>query len=262
MQLQRALSYLRRCVQDYEMIAPGDHVCVGVSGGKDSLLLLYLLAELRRFYPKPFTLTAVTLDMRFEGKSGDFSGVEALCKQLDVPFILQPTDIGEVVFTYRQESNPCSLCANLRRGHLYSAAKEAGCNKVALGHQLDDAVETTMLSLLYEGRLSCFSPVSYLSRMELTLIRPMLYIYEKDVMNLCSRLSLPVYKNPCPANGQTKRQDIKELLLRLSREQGLPDIKQKIFGAMQRLPLPGWAPSPSAKQSGRKSRIEAESLES
>ena len=261
MQVQNALSYIRRCVQDYEMIAPGDHICVGVSGGKDSVLLLYLLASLRRFYPKPFSLTAVTLDMRFEGKEGDFSEIRALCEQLEVPFILQPTDIGEVVFTYRQEKHPCSLCANLRRGHLYSAAKAAGCNKVALGHHLDDAVETAMLSLLYEGRMSCFSPVSYLSRMELTLIRPMLYVYEKDVMNLVRRLSLPLYHNPCPANGYTKRQEVKELLLRMSGEMGLYDVKQKIFGAMQRFPFPGWAPAPSARQSSRKSRIQPESLE-
>ena len=177
--IKRILSFTRRALDDYQMIEPGDRVAVGVSAGKDSLTLLCAMAELRRFYPVPFELVAVTIDMGFEG--ADFSAIEALCRELDVPYHVIPTEISKIIFDVRKEKNPCSLCAKMRRGALHNAAKELGCNVVALGHHFDDAVETFMLNLFFEGRIGCFSPVTYLSRVGLKLIRPMLYMPEKDV---------------------------------------------------------------------------------
>ncbi len=215
------------------MIAPGDRIAVGVSGGKDSLLLLTLLARLRDFLPAPFSLHAVTLSMGFEGM--DFAPLEAYCAALDVPFTLVPTNLGHVLFETRREKNPCALCANMRRGILHKTATALGCHKVALGHHKDDAVETFVMSLFFEGRISCFRPVTWLDRQEVTLIRPMLYIEEADIVAAKTRLRLPVVHNPCPANGFTKRQEVKELLESWGHER-----RDMLFGAMKRLPLPGW----------------------
>ena len=217
------------------MIAPGDRVGVGVSGGKDSLVLLVLLAELKKYVP--FHLEAITIDM---GLGMDYSGIEALCRELDVPYTIEKTEIGPIIFDYRKEKNPCSMCAKMRRGALNDALLANGFNKVALGHHYDDAVETFLLSLLYEGRLSCFQPVTYLSRTGVTQIRPMLYIGEKAVENFAQRMNLPVVHNTCPADKSTKRQEVKDLLAQLQKT--YPDVKTKIFGAMQRLPLPEWGP--------------------
>ena len=235
--MQHLCGLLRRCIDDYEMIAPGDKIAVGISGGKDSLALLVLLAELRKYYPKPFSLEAMTVDM---GLHMDFSAVEELCHRLHVPYTIMKTDIGPLIFDIRQEKNPCSMCAKMRRGALHNAMAERGITKIALGHHYDDAVETFLLSLFYEGRISCFQPVTYLSRTGVTQIRPMLYVGEKAVANFAGRYHLPVVKNRCPADKSTKRQEVKELLSTLQGQ--YPDLKTKLFGAMQRLPLPEWAP--------------------
>ena len=218
------------------MISDGETVAVGVSGGKDSLSLLCSLADLRRYYPKRFELHAVTLDMGF-GEI-DFSPVEKLCVQLDVPFSLKRTDAAQVIFEDRREKNPCSLCSTMRRGALNSMLVELGIKKIALAHHFDDAVETFLLSLLYEGRISCFHPIMYMSRADITQIRPMLYVTEDTVIQLARDLNLPVIHNPCPKNGVSKREEVKSLLKTLS--VSYPNIKDRIFGAMQRLPMKGW----------------------
>lgn len=234
--MQQMLSYMRRCIDDYNMIDDGDKVCVGVSGGKDSTLALVVLKELSKFYPKKFDVVAISLDLGF---GGDYSELIELCQKIDVPLTIVKTDIKEVVFDIRKETNPCSLCAKMRRGSLHETAKKLGCNKVALGHHFDDAVETYMMSLFYEGRISCFQPVTYLDRVDITLIRPMLYMEERKVKSFIKKNPLPVMHNPCPANGNTKRQEIKELLLNLERNT-YKDLRKKIFGAMQRYPLEGF----------------------
>ena len=200
------------------------------------------LARLREFYPKPFTVEAYTLDMgHVDGGEGmDFTGVEALCRELDVPFTLLHSEIHHIIFDLRKEKNPCSMCAKMRRGALHNAMKERGITKIALGHHYDDAVETLFMSLIFEGRLSCFQPVTWLDRMGITQIRPMLYCGEQMVRHTAQRLALPVVENPCPANGNTKRQEIKELIYELNGR--YPGLKSRAFGAMQRLPLPAWGP--------------------
>ncbi len=229
---------VRRAVDDYHMIDAGDAVAVGVSGGKDSLLLLLALNHLRGFYPLPFTLEAVTIELGFEGM--DFAPVAALCGELGVPYTRVKTDIREIVFDVRREDNPCSLCAKMRRGALNDAIRARGISKLALGHHFDDAVETFLLSLLFEGRLSCFRPVTWLDRSGVTQIRPLIYAGEKKIASLAEALQLPVVENPCPMDKGSKRYEVKKLLAAMSAD--YPDMKSKIFGAMQRLPLPGWEP--------------------
>ena len=233
--MQKLMGLMRRCVEDYQMIQPGDKIAVGVSGGKDSLALLVLLAGLRGYYTNPFTLEAVTIDM---GLGMDFSQVAALCDKLEVPYTQVHTEIGPIIFDYRKEKNPCSMCAKMRRGALNNAILELGCNKVALGHHYDDAVETFIMSLLFEGRISCFQPVNYLDKTGVTQIRPMLYIPEKTLDNFAARMALPVLVNRCPADKHTKREEVKELVFSLSAT--YPDLKERVFGAMQRFPLPAW----------------------
>ena len=233
--MQHLMGLVRRCADDYHMIEAGDRIAVGVSGGKDSLALLALMAGLQKYYPKPFELEAVTIDM---GMGMDFSPVAAFCEKLGVPYTCVKTEIGPIIFEYRKEKNPCSMCSKMRRGALHDTLKEKGFNKIALGHHYDDAVETFLLSLFYEGRISCFEPVTYLSRADLTQIRPMLYVGEKAVQSFAARMELPVVENTCPADNNTKRQEVKELLAKLQKQ--YPDLKTKIFGAMQRLPLPQW----------------------
>ena len=238
----KLLSYVRRCVEDYDMIKPGDRIAVGVSGGKDSITLLAGLAGLRTFYPVPFTVEAFTMDMgHVDGGEGmDFTPVAEFCRALDVPYTILPSEIHHIIFDLRKEKNPCSMCAKMRRGALHSALKERGLNKIALGHHYDDAVETFFMSLIFEGRLSCFQPVTWLDRTQITQIRPMLYCGENLIRHTVERLQLPVVHNPCPANGNTKRQEIKELIYELNGR--YPGLKARAFGAMQRLPLPEWGP--------------------
>ncbi len=227
--MQKALSYVRRAVDEYEMIKENDRVTVGVSGGKDSLVLLCALAELRRFYPKPFTLSAVTLDLGSGGM--DFSPVSALCERIGVDYHIIKTDIKEIVFDIRKEPNPCSLCAKMRRGTLHEAALSLGSRTVALGHHWDDVIDTFLLSLVFEGRLGCFSPVSYLDRRGITLIRPLIYMPERYALGLARRLELPVVENTCPADGSSKRQYTHDLAARLEKEN--PGLKKRIFTAVQ-----------------------------
>lgn len=235
--MQHILGLVRRCVEDYRMIAPNDRLAVGVSGGKDSLLTLVALAQLRRFYPIPFTLEAITLEMGMPGM--DFSPVAALCEKLEVPYQRIQVPVYQIVFEERREKNPCSLCAKLRRGSLNTALTERGIHKIALGHHYDDAIETLLMNLLFEGRIGCFQPVTYLNRTGVTQIRPLLYCREDDIRRAAERLRLPVVHNPCPADGSSRRQEIKELIGQL--EKTYPDLKQKLFGSIQRYPLYGWA---------------------
>lgn len=235
--MQNLTGQLRRCIEDYHMIDAGDRIAVGVSGGKDSLTLLVLLAELRKYYPKRFELEALSIDMGLGGM--DFSPVEALCRELEVPYFCKHTRIGPIIFELRKEKNPCSMCAKMRRGALNDLIVERGFNKVALGHHFDDAVETFLMNLLYEGRIGCFEPVTYLSRTGVTQIRPMLYIGEKAVGSFAGERQLPVVHNTCPADKHTKRQEVKELIAQL--QLTYPDLKTRVFGAMQRLPLEKWS---------------------
>ena len=235
--MQKLMGLLRRCVEDYQMIEAGDAIAVGVSGGKDSLVLLKLLAGLREYHNQPFTLEAITIDMGF---GMDYSGIQAMCDELNVPYTVVKTEIGPIIFDYRKEKNPCSMCAKMRRGALNQAIKERGMNKLALGHHYDDAVETFVMSLLYEGRISCFQPVTNLDRMGVIQIRPMLYLSEKTVDHFAQRMELPVISNRCPVDKHTKREEIKELVYELSGR--YPDFKERVFGAMQRYPLAEWEP--------------------
>ncbi|MBE6801671.1 MAG: tRNA 2-thiocytidine biosynthesis protein TtcA [Ruminococcaceae bacterium] len=236
--MRRILSHTRAAIDDYNMINDGDKIAVGISGGKDSLMLLKALCELRRFYSAEFQVVAITLDMRFNNQDGDFSEIKKMCDDYGVEYIVKPTDLYEIIFNIRKEPNPCSLCARMRRGILHEAAKEAGCNKIALGHHLDDAAETFLMNLLVESRIGCFAPVTYLSRRNLTMIRPLIYVREREVTAAAERLNLPVVKSGCPANENTKREEIKMLINELSARYG--DVPERIIGAMQRGNIDRW----------------------
>ena len=235
--MQKLMGLVRRCVDDYNMIQEGDKIAVGVSGGKDSLVLLTLLAGLKKYFNKSFELAAITIDM---GLGMDYSPIEELCRELDVPYNIIKTEIAPIIFDHRKEKNPCSMCAKMRRGALNQGILDMGFHKLALGHHYDDAVETFVMSLIYEGRISCFQPVTDLDRTGIVQIRPMLYIHEKTVDHFALRHNLPVIENRCPVDKQTKREEIKQLIFDLSNT--YPDLKERIFGAMQRLPLPEWGP--------------------
>ena len=228
----------RAAVDTYGLIEAGDHIAVGVSGGKDSMALLALLAELRRFYPQPFTLTAITLDPSFNGEKGDYSAVAQLCDRLEVPYVLKRTKLWDAVREHIGEESPCSLCARLRRGTLHRVAKEAGCNKVALGHHQDDAAETVLMNLFSGATIGCFSPKSYLDRSDLTLIRPMVFLTEQEIAAFVQREGLPLVKSRCPVDGTTHRQRTKELIGQLSDTYG--DVSHKITEALQKAHISGW----------------------
>ena len=236
--MQKILGYMRRACQEFDLIDDGDKIAVGVSGGKDSLVLLCGLALMRRFYEKEYDVCAITLDPRFGGVETDYSPVERLCDKLDVPFKLVRTDIGEIVFDIRKETNPCSLCAKMRRGALHDAAKSLGCNKLALGHNNDDAIETFVMNLLNEGRIGCFAPISYLSRKDITVIRPLVFAPEHAVLSCAKRNSLEIVKSKCPADKTTRRQWTKELLRSLERDN--KGTKERIFGAMRKAGIDRW----------------------
>lgn len=238
MKLQRLLSYVRRAVDDYHMIEDGDKIAIGVSGGKDSLCLLLALKNLQRFYPKKFELEAITISLGLPGASYD--GIAALCEEIGVNFTLVETEIGPIVFHERKEKNPCSLCAKMRKGALNDAAERLGCNKVALGHNKDDVVETLFMSLFYEGRINCFSPVSFLDRKKLYSIRPLMYVPEYEAKSFIAKSGIEIVKNPCLIDGSTKRQETKELLAELSKT--YDNLQEKVFGAIQRSNLKGWNP--------------------
>lgn len=236
MKLQRLLSLTRKAIDDYQMIQENDKIAVGISGGKDSLTLLYALHELSRFYPKKFSLHAFTVDLGFGIQ--DFKAIEAFCGGFSVPYTIIPTDIANVVFEARRESNPCSLCAKMRKGALNDKAKEIGAGKIAYAHHRDDLIETMMMSLIYEGRFHAFSPVTYLDRMQLYVIRPFLFVEEGDIVSFARDMKLPVCKNPCPVDGNTKRQYTKELLGQIYREN--PGADKRLFRAILDGNLPGW----------------------
>lgn len=228
--MKHILGYARRAINDFNMIEDGDKVAVGLSGGKDSIWTLITLANLRKFYPKKFEVIAITLDMGMDGF--DVSPLREICKEIDVEYIVEETHIKEIVFDVRNEKSPCSLCANLRRGILYDTAKKNGCNKVALGHHMDDVMETFFMSLIYEGRIHTFLPVTYLSRKDLYVVRPMIYTPESEIRHLVKKYDTVVVKNNCPANGETKRQYIKELINSMSKEN--KGVRESVFGAIMR----------------------------
>lgn len=236
MKLQQLLSYTRKAIDDYKMIQPGDKIAIGISGGKDSLTLLYALKHLQRFYPSPFELIAITVNLGYSEFNLD--KIKALCQELDISYYVVNTDIAQIIFHDRKEHSPCSLCAKMRKGALNQKAKELGCNKVAYAHHKDDIVETMLLSLIYEGRFYSFSPVTYLDRMDLTVIRPMMYVPEADVIGFHNRYQLPVEKNPCPVDGVTRREYVKQFLRQLNLEN--PGVKNRMFTAIVNGKIPGW----------------------
>ena len=237
--IRRILSYTRRCVDDYKMISDNDRIAVGLSGGKDSLTLLAALQGLSVFYPAKFFVTAITVDMGFE--NSDFSDLQKFCDDLGIGLIIKKTNISDVIFNIRKESNPCSLCAKMRRGVLNEAAKENGCNKVALGHHFDDVVDTFMLNLIHEGRIASFSPVTYLSRSDITVIRPLSFCPEKDISYFARHNNLPIFKSLCPEDKHTERETVKQLLNTLDRD--YKGLKHRIFGAIQKQDISGWGKS-------------------
>ena len=236
MKLQQLLSFTRKAVDEYQMIQEGDHIAVGISGGKDSLTLLYALHGLKRFYPNKFELSAITVDLGYE--EFDLDPVHELCQELGVPYKVVKTDIAHILFEERKESNPCSLCAKMRKGALNDAVKEMGCNKVAYAHHKDDIIETMLLSLIFEGRFHSFSPKTYLDRMDLTVIRPIMFVDEADVIGFKNKYNLPVVKSKCPVNGYTKRQYAKELVRQLNTEH--PGAKNRMFTAILNGDIEGW----------------------
>lgn len=236
MKLQQLYSYTRRAIDDYQMIDSGDKIAVGISGGKDSLTLLYALHGLKRFYPQRFELIAITVNLGYQ--EFDIAPLQQLCEQLEIPYEEVKTDIRDIVFQKNPKENPCSLCAKLRKGALNDAAKRLGCNKVAYAHHKDDIIETMMLSLIFEGRFHSFSPKTYLDRTELTVIRPMMYLSEADVIGFKNKMNLPVVKNPCPVDGHTKRQYAKDLLRQLNQEN--PGTKDRMFTAIINGNIAGW----------------------
>lgn len=229
---------MRKAIQEFDLIENGDRIAVGVSGGKDSLVLLKGLVLLRRFIGIDYTVTAITLDPHFNGEKGNYEPVAELCRELGVEYVLIDTHIGEIVFDVRKEEHPCSLCARMRRGALHDAAVANGCNKLALGHNFNDVVETFVMNLTIEGRLGCFSPKSYLSRKNITLIRPLVFAHENDIRSAARRNELPIVKSKCPADGATTRQRIKlELAERDKADRG---FSERLFGALRRSGLDGW----------------------
>lgn len=236
MTLQKVMSQVRRALDDYHMITDNDRIAVGISGGKDSLTLLLALHGLMRFYPKPFTLHAVTVDLGFDNL--DLDKIQELCNKIEIPYTIVKTQIAEIVFEGHREENPCSLCAKLRKGAFNNAIKKEGCNKIAYAHHRDDMIATMFLSLLYEGRFQALEPVTYLEKSGLTLIRPLLYMRESDVVGFTNKATLPVVKSPCPADGKTRRKYVEELLRRIDREN--PGAKNRIFTAIENGWLDNW----------------------
>ena len=244
MKLQKLMSLTRKAVDEFHMIQEGDKIAVGISGGKDSLTMLYALNGLRRFYPQHFTIEAITVSLGYEGFN--LEPIKALCKELEVPYTIVDTEIGKIIFEERKEDNPCSLCAKMRKGAFNEKAKELGCNKIAYAHHKDDVVETLLMSLILEGRIHTFSPVTYLDRMDLTLIRPLIYVDEADVKGFMNKYSLPVVKNPCPADGYTQREYAKQLVASLSHEH--PGTKERMFTAILNSNLTSWNERTPKKQ--------------
>jgi len=238
MKLQQLMSQTRRAIDDYGMIHTGDKIAIGISGGKDSLTLLYALHGLQRYYPKKFDLEAITVDLG--NPDFDLSHIRHLCETMQIPYTVVKTEIAQIVFEERKEKNPCSLCAKMRKGALNDAVKKLGCNKIAYAHHKDDIVETMMMSLIYEGHFYSFPPITHLDRTNLTVIRPLMYVSEADVKGFCRKYQLPVVKSPCPADGYTKRQYVKDLLRKLNLEN--PGVKERMFSAIINGNISDWTP--------------------
>ena len=236
MKIKQMTSLIRRAIEDYNMIQEGDNIAIGISGGKDSLTLLYALSSLQAYYPEKFKLYAVTVDLGFGNLN--LNEIRQLCQKLNVEYHVVETDIGKIVFEDHKESNPCSLCAKMRKGALNQAMKELGCNKIAYAHHRDDVISTMFLSMLYEGRMHTFQPVTYLERMDLTVIRPMIYVKEADVKGFVNKYELPVVKSSCPADKHTRREYVNQLLQQLNREN--PGVKDRIFAAIRTGGFEGW----------------------
>lgn len=234
--MQQTSGYLRRAVDDFHMIAPGERVAVALSGGKDSMLMLHGLKHLSRYHPAKFDVVAIFIDLGFGNIDTDT--LKHVCRQLEVPLVIRKTDIAPLVFETRKESNPCALCAKMRRGSIHDAALEAGCRTIALGHHRDDAIETLAMNLIYEGRIGCFQPVTYLDRKDVRAIRPMIYLTERQIANTVERLNIPIVKNPCPMDHASMRQETKNLLKEA--EERFPGLSERLFGAIVRSELPGW----------------------
>ena len=236
MRQQRLLSYVRRAIQDYEMIQEGDCIAIGISGGKDSLILAFALSYLKHFYPKQFDIMGITVSLGF--KDFNLTAVKAFFEEIQIPFYVCETQIGQIIFEERKESNPCSLCSKMRKGALYDYAKKLGCNKIALGHNKDDINETLLMSLLYEGRIHTMAPVTYMDQVDMHIIRPLIYVPESDIRGFVKKQNLPVVKSPCPVDGKTKREDMKQLIYSLQKD--IPKVQEHLFGAIQRSTLNGW----------------------
>ena len=236
MKLQKLLSYVRRAVEDYNMIEQGDKIAVGISGGKDSICLLLALKNLQRFYTKQFELEAIAVSLGLP--NANYDDIQHFCDEIGVNYTVVNTDIGQIIFEERKEKNPCSLCAKMRKGALNDMAEQLNCNKVALGHNKDDIVETFFMSLFYEGRIHCFSPVSFLDRKQIYSIRPLMYVPEPEIKGFIQKSGISIVKNPCIADGNTKRQETKQLLQSLSKD--YKNLQEKVFGAIQRSDIKGW----------------------
>lgn len=236
MKLQQLYSRVRRALDDYNMIEDGDKIAIGISGGKDSLTLLYALAGLRKFYPKKYDLVAISVDLGIA--EINMSDVQKLCEKLEIPLTLISTQIGPIIFEERKESSPCSLCAKMRKGALNEAALDLGCNKVAYAHHMDDIIETMFLSMIYEGKFYTFPPVTKLDKTNLMVIRPLMYVLEADVIGFKNKYELPVVKNPCPADGYTRREYTKQLIRQINQEN--PGVKKRFFHAIETGNIEGW----------------------
>lgn len=236
--MQKMLGYMRKAIQEFDLLSNGDVIAVGVSGGKDSLVLLNGLALLKRFIGIDYRLVCITLDPQFGGIKGDYSAISDMCKRLNVECHIIPTQIGKIIFDVRKEKHPCSLCARMRRGALHDAAVEYGCNKIAIGHHFNDAVETFIMNLFNEGRIGCFSPKSYLSRKKLTLIRPMVFAPEREVIKAAKKSDLKIVKSQCPVDGHTNREVTKNFISKMDKENS--GFSDRIFGAMRRSNIDGW----------------------
>ncbi len=227
--MKRILSCMRRAMQEYAMIEKNELLAVGLSGGKDSVMLLYALHLLQYFYPVPYRLHALCIDMGFSGSN--YEEIKVFCAKLHIPLTIIHTDIGQIVFDIRKEKNPCSLCSNLKRGALHNAALKLGCHKIAFGHHANDAIETLLLSMLYEAKISTFKPVTFLDRKQITLIRPMIYVWEKEIIYQANKLALPILPKTCPADGHTKRDEIKQLIRTMKKT--VPDCEERLLKAIQ-----------------------------
>ena len=234
--MQQILGYMRKAIDEYNMIDDGDKIAVALSGGKDSISMLMGFKNLQRFYPKKFDIIAVSINPGFE--FFDTELLKNICNETDVPLFIEETHSKEIVFDIRKEKNPCSLCANIRRGALNSAAIRERCNKIALGHNQDDLIETFILNLFYTGNISTFAPVSYMDRSKLTLIRPLVFAPEKDIKKFIKKNNIETMPKTCPMDGYSKREDIKKLIHDLNID--IPVLKSNLFGAIKRSNIKGW----------------------